>query len=110
MIVDYRFAGHKQSGMIADRAARSGAQYRALRSGKGSLARNVTQALLGEIRHDVGAIQCAISRRGPRNRMMVSGAQTIRRWFLDDGRLDAAPNRRPSTGLRIRRGRFRRDA
>src|SRR5690349_16157659 len=27
VIVDYRFAGHKQSGIIADRAERSGAQY-----------------------------------------------------------------------------------
>ncbi len=48
VIVDFRFAGHSQSGQIEDRAARSGAQYLTVRSGKGSLARTVAGALLSE--------------------------------------------------------------
>ena len=45
VIVDIRLLGHSQSGMIADRAERSGVQYLALRSGKGGLARMVAAAL-----------------------------------------------------------------
>src|SRR6185295_19780440 len=41
VIVDIRFVGHSQSGVIEDRAARSGARFLAVRSGKGSLARTV---------------------------------------------------------------------
>jgi hypothetical protein len=45
VVVDIRFLGHSQSGMIADRAERSGVQYLAVRSGKGGLARMVAAAL-----------------------------------------------------------------
>jgi len=47
VVVDIRFVGHSQSGRIEDRAARSGAQFLALRSGKGSLARTVARELAG---------------------------------------------------------------
>jgi hypothetical protein len=47
VVVDIRFLGHSQSGMIEDRAARSGAQFLAVRSGKGSLARTVARELAG---------------------------------------------------------------
>jgi hypothetical protein len=46
VVVDIRFVGHSQSGSIANRAERSKAQYLAVRSGKGSLARTVAAALL----------------------------------------------------------------
>ena len=45
VVVDFRFVGHSQSGLIQDRARRSGAQFLAVRSGKGSLARTVASAL-----------------------------------------------------------------
>ncbi len=48
VIIDFRFAGHSQSGVIQDRAARSGAQLLNVRSGKGSLARTVATALLNQ--------------------------------------------------------------
>ncbi len=47
VVVDFRFLGHSQSALIADRAERSGAQYVGVRSGKGSLARVVAAALEG---------------------------------------------------------------
>jgi hypothetical protein len=47
VIVDIRFVGHSQSGMIAARAERSRAEYLAVRSGKGSLARTVAVSLRG---------------------------------------------------------------
>ena len=47
VVVDIRFVGHSQSGRIEDRAARSGAQFLAVRSGKGSLARTVAHELAG---------------------------------------------------------------
>jgi hypothetical protein len=53
IVVDFRFLGHSQSALIADRAERSGAQYLGVRSGKGSLARVVAAALEG--RKDDGA-------------------------------------------------------
>jgi hypothetical protein len=46
IVVDFRFAGHSQSGLIEERAGRSGAQFLGLRSGKGGLARTVASALL----------------------------------------------------------------
>jgi hypothetical protein len=45
VVVDIRFVGHSQSGIIADRTERSEAQDLAVRSGKGSLARTVAGAL-----------------------------------------------------------------
>jgi hypothetical protein len=46
IVVDCRFVGHSQSGMVGDRAGRSRAQFLTVRSGKGSLARSVAGALL----------------------------------------------------------------
>jgi hypothetical protein len=48
IIVDFRFVSHSQSGLIADRAHRSGAQYLRVRSGRGHLARTVASALLSD--------------------------------------------------------------
>ena len=48
VVIDFRFAGHSQSGMIQDRATRSGAQFLSVRSGKGGLARTVANALLSQ--------------------------------------------------------------
>lgn len=45
VIMDIRFVSHTHSREIAERARRSGAQYLAVRSGKGSLARKVAAAL-----------------------------------------------------------------
>ncbi|MBA3585681.1 MAG: hypothetical protein H0W36_14395, partial [Gemmatimonadetes bacterium] len=46
VLVDIRFLGHSQSGLIEDRAHRSGARFLTVRAGKGGLARTVAAALV----------------------------------------------------------------
>lgn len=48
VIVDIRFLGHSQSRLVEDRAHRSGAQFLAVRSGKGGLVRTVATACISQ--------------------------------------------------------------